>query len=140
MRPREVIALAATALVFAACAGAPAAPAKTDMAVALNDTSIVATPVTAPAGEVSLNVTSNGTTLHEIEVFTVPAGVDADNLPVEGFLADTEGAGMELVDEIDIIPQATPTLTIDLAAGRYALICNLPGHYALGMHTTVTIQ
>jgi uncharacterized cupredoxin-like copper-binding protein len=25
-------------------------------------------------------------------------------------------------------------LTIDLAAGHYAIVCNLPGHYAAGMH------
>jgi uncharacterized cupredoxin-like copper-binding protein len=28
---------------------------------------------------------------------------------------------------------ATKTLTADLKPGRYVLICNLPGHYAMGM-------
>jgi uncharacterized cupredoxin-like copper-binding protein len=25
-------------------------------------------------------------------------------------------------------------LTIDLKSGHYAVVCNLPGHYAAGMH------
>ena len=31
-------------------------------------------------------------------------------------------------------PGATKTITIDLKPGHYVLFCNLPGHYAAGMH------
>ena len=30
--------------------------------------------------------------------------------------------------------------TITLAPGRYELVCNLPGHYAAGMYTQLTVQ
>ena len=33
----------------------------------------------------------------------------------------------------------TKTLTIDLAPGHYAFVCNLPGHYGQGMHTDFTV-
>ena len=31
-------------------------------------------------------------------------------------------------------PGAVMMLTLDLAPGHYAVVCNLPGHYAMGMH------
>ena len=30
-------------------------------------------------------------------------------------------------------------VTLDLAPGRYELVCNLPGHYAAGMYTLLTV-
>lgn len=32
------------------------------------------------------------------------------------------------------------TLKLDLKPGHYALICNLPGHYAAGMHSDFTVK
>jgi uncharacterized cupredoxin-like copper-binding protein len=131
----------AAVLVMVGCTAAPAGSAKTDVAVAVTDTSISAVPATAPAGEVTLKITNNGGTLHEVEVFTLPDGVDAATIPVESLIAQTESVGMEVIDEVEgIVPNGTPSLKVNLAAGRYALICNLPGHYALGMHTTLTVQ
>jgi uncharacterized cupredoxin-like copper-binding protein len=34
---------------------------------------------------------------------------------------------------------ATNTITIDLEAGHYVFMCNLPAHYGLGMHTDFTV-
>ena len=31
-------------------------------------------------------------------------------------------------------------MTLTLAPGRYELICNLPGHYAAGMFTELTVR
>ena len=45
------------------------------------------------------------------------------------------------VDEIeDIAVGATPTLTVDLAAGHYVLLCNIETHYAQGMHADLDVQ
>jgi len=30
-------------------------------------------------------------------------------------------------------------LTVDLKAGRYVVICDLPGHYAMGMRAPLTV-
>ena len=33
-----------------------------------------------------------------------------------------------------------PTTTVDLKPGKYAVICNLPGHYAQGMYGSLTVS
>ena len=46
---------------------------------------------------------------------------------------------MTLVDEVeDIAVGATASLPVDLAAGHYILICNIPAHYTSGMHAEFT--
>ena len=137
----------AAALVFGAlfaiggCSEAPAGSPATETAVVVTDSSITPTPATLAAGDVTLKITNSGTTLHELEVFTLPAGVDVTKLTVAGHLALTAAAGMEVVDEIEgIVPGATPSLTVNLSPGTYALLCNLPGHYALGMRTTIAVR
>ena len=39
----------------------------------------------------------------------------------------------------DLRPNATGTLDVNLAPGSYLLICNVPGHYAAGMVTDLTV-
>ena len=56
-------------------------------------------------------------------------------------VVDEEGEGLELVDEIeDIEGGSSQSLTVNLDAGSYVLICNLPGHYAQGMHAGFTVE
>lgn len=53
-------------------------------------------------------------------------------------MASTEG--LELVDEIeDITPGSSADLTVDLDAGTYVIMCNLPGHFAQGMYSTFEV-
>jgi len=65
-----------------------------------------------------------------------------DALPVdEDGNVDEAGEGVELVDEIeDIAPGDTPSLTVNLDAANYVIICNIPGHYAQGMHTPFVVS
>jgi uncharacterized cupredoxin-like copper-binding protein len=45
------------------------------------------------------------------------------------------------IDEAeDIAPGTTATLTTDLKAGSYVIICNLPTHYESGMHAAFTVD
>jgi uncharacterized cupredoxin-like copper-binding protein len=132
--------IAIAGLALGACTSAPPT-GPTTVQVRVEDTNISATPASVAAGEVSLAITNAGGTLHEVEVFTLPAGVDAASIPVDHFLAQTDSVGMEVIDEVEgILPNGSESLTVTLTAGRYALICNLPGHYALGMHETLTVQ
>ncbi len=39
-----------------------------------------------------------------------------------------------------IVPGASGWISLDLASGRYELVCNLPGHYAAGMYSQLTVQ
>jgi uncharacterized cupredoxin-like copper-binding protein len=92
-----------------------------------------------PAGEVTFKIANEGELEHEFEV--VKTDVAEGDLPVEEGQADVEAEGGEEVDEVeDLASGAEQDLTVDLEAGKYLLICNLPGHYEQGMVTTFTVE
>jgi uncharacterized cupredoxin-like copper-binding protein len=92
-----------------------------------------------PAGEVTFQIANDGEIEHEFEV--IKTDVAEDDLPVEQGQADVEAEGGEEVDEVeDLASGDEQDLTVDLEAGMYLLICNLPGHYEQGMVTTFTVE
>lgn len=108
--------------------------------VTLSDFRIELPSASLPAGTVTFEATNEGPATHELEVLSVPEGVDASALPVSASVADTESKGLKTIDEVEDIPASTSArLTVDLPAGRYVLICNVPGHYEQGMSTTFTV-
>ena len=102
----------------------------------LADFSITLDSDSAPAGDVTFDVTNDAQQTHEFVV--IQTDLAEDQLPTddEG-LVDEEGEGVTLVDEIeDIAGGSSQSLTVNLDAGSYVLICNLPGHYQQGMHAS----
>jgi uncharacterized cupredoxin-like copper-binding protein len=102
--------------------------------------------LTVPAGRVSLVAVNRGTRTHELVVLPLAGGarvgaraVRADNRVDEaGSLGEAShacrsGAGS------GITAGAAGWVTLALASGRYELVCNLPGHYAAGMHTELDV-
>jgi uncharacterized cupredoxin-like copper-binding protein len=75
--------------------------------------------VSARVGEVILVVENAGMIEHNVVVET-PGGQDLGRIP-------------------NIEVGKTERLTVNLRAGRYALICNLPGHKEAGMVGTITV-
>jgi uncharacterized cupredoxin-like copper-binding protein len=102
--------------------------------------------VTAAAGCVTFHVSNTGNDTHEFLVIKTDLAEDA--LPTESDGSYEEnGPGTELLDEIsEIAPGASADLTLNLAAGKYVLICNMVDldeaevHYQLGMHAAFTVQ
>lgn len=99
-----------------------------------------------PAGQVSFRVANAGSLVHELVVLALPAGqqvgernIGSDNRIDEigslGEASRTCGSGAG--DGID--PGAIGWVTLSLAQGNYELVCNLPGHYAAGMYTELTV-
>lgn len=89
----------------------------------------------APAGEVTFDVSNEAEQTHEFVVFQTD--LPEDQLPTENGDVDEAGEGVTLVDEIeDIEGGSSQSLTVNLDAGSYVLICNLPGHYQQGMHAS----
>jgi uncharacterized cupredoxin-like copper-binding protein len=39
-----------------------------------------------------------------------------------------------------LAPGETRVLGANLDPGTYVIVCNLPGHYRLGMHQTITVK
>jgi uncharacterized cupredoxin-like copper-binding protein len=100
-----------------------------------------------PAGEVTFEVTNNGPEdVHEFVI--LKTDLAPDELPTDdtGAVAE-DGEGIEVIDEIeDVAVDATETLTVDLEAGSYVVLCNIydedeaEAHYAMGMRTAFTVE
>jgi uncharacterized cupredoxin-like copper-binding protein len=131
------------ALALAACGGDAATPTPSDhatVAVDMGEWFMTATPASAPAGEVDFDATNSGNIEHELVIVKTDLAHDA--LVMADGKVD-EAASGTLIGEIepDQLPAgASASATFNLAAGNYALICNLPGHYAAGMHTGFTVN
>ena len=84
------------------------------------------------AGNIQFDVTNDGSLEHEFVV--IKTDTPAADLPLVDGNVDEEAAG-EVPGEIGSVePGANETVTLSLDAGKYALICNLPGHYKAGQY------
>jgi uncharacterized cupredoxin-like copper-binding protein len=117
------------------------------IAITLQEFAVIPSPAQAPAGDVTFDATNEGPDdVHEFVVFATDLAPDA--LPtVEDGSVDETGEGVELQGEIeDIAVGDTQSVTIDLAAGNYVLICNIydaaekESHYQEGMRVAFTVE
>ncbi|MEO8290373.1 MAG: sulfocyanin-like copper-binding protein [Gaiellaceae bacterium] len=89
---------------------------------------LIPAPGTVPSGKVTFAVTNGGAVVHEMVVIKTDTAA--------GELGDANGEADETnaVGEVaDLDPGKAKSITLDLAPGHYALLCNLPGHYTGGM-------
>ena len=92
--------------------------------------------VSAKAGRVTLTLDNQGQAPHEIVVLDTDTAPDALPTGDDG-TAEEEGN----VGETEEIPGGERTsVTLELDAGDYVLICNLPGHYQGGMYGSLTVE
>ena len=110
-----------------------------DMRLALDRASV-------PRGQVSFAVTNLGSVPHELLVLALPAGQALGGRPVaaDGTADETGSLGEASASCAagtggGIAPGAASWVTLDLPAGRYELLCNLPGHYLAGMSAELTV-
>jgi uncharacterized cupredoxin-like copper-binding protein len=95
---------------------------------------------TLKAGSVHFSVKNQGGMPHELVLFKTTLAANA--LPQKSGVVDEQGAGLEKVpQELDNISAGdTKTLDVQLTPGSYVAVCNIAGHYQLGMHTAFTVQ
>jgi uncharacterized cupredoxin-like copper-binding protein len=118
----------------AAAAPVAAAPTAHASAVTLSEFNVAPKPAALASGPVTFNVSNAGKVEHEFVV--LKTSKPASDL-LKGGRADEAGN----VGEIGSVkPGQTKALKLDLAAGHYALICNLPGHYAAGQYADLTVK
>ena len=102
---------------------------------------------TVSPGPVSFLVTNVGSVSHEMIILPLPGSQIVGSRPMGGdgkidevgSLGEAsntcgEGAGQ------GILPGASSWITVTLAPGRYEVVCNLPGHYASGMYSQLTVS
>ena len=105
-----------------------------------------ATPRAVRAGTVTLVAYNHGSRTHELVVLPLASdasvgslAVGADNTVDEtgsiGEASNSCGSG----SGDGLSPGTAGWVRLTLAAGRYELICNLPGHYAAGMYTELDV-
>ncbi|TXH38870.1 MAG: hypothetical protein E6Q98_01330 [Rhodospirillaceae bacterium] len=91
------------------------------------------------AGSVTFDITNwSRSVLHEMLVVAVDN--PASPLPYDYPQARVPEEQVKVLGEAaDLQPNVTKSLEVTLAPGSYLLICNLPGHYAAGMVTAITV-
>lgn len=107
----------------------------TGMNMSMVTMGIKAAPATAPAGVVTFHVTnSSKDTIHEmIVMYLADPSKPLPYIDAEQRVDEDKAGDKGEVSELD--PGASGTLTLPLKAGKYLLICNVPGHFATGMWT-----
>jgi len=132
MRPKSAVALVMLTAAFVACAGGGPASSN-EVPVTLTDEAITVEG-TLPSGLVSFTTSNEGTVVHELEIVEG----DGSGITLSQGVADL--SGVTVIDEVeDVVPGVTVELEVDLEPGVYTLLCNYPGHYEMGMVTTVTV-
>jgi uncharacterized cupredoxin-like copper-binding protein len=117
-------------------AAAPARPAAPVHAtnVTMREFTIAPGPSQVGAGKTTFTVHNGGQIKHEFVVIRT-------DKPASSLLKGAEADETGNVGEIPDLPSgSTKTLSLDLKAGHYALICNLPGHYKAGQHADLTVR
>jgi uncharacterized cupredoxin-like copper-binding protein len=128
-----------TTLAVGASAAPASAPVK-PLPVTEHDFAIEPAETSLPAGLVDLAVTDRGPSAHEMLIFQTD--LPADKLPrrPDGRVDESGDGVLKVFDSGDNIAVGTiKTFHIALAAGRYVMVCNLPGHYLAGMHTAFAV-
>ena len=97
------------------------------------------------AGSVTFSASNVGGATHELVIVRTDLAPDA--LPVgEDGAVDESGEGIAVVGRIEeFAAQSDASVTVDLEAGSYVLICNIVegaaiSHYEEGMHRAFTIS
>jgi uncharacterized cupredoxin-like copper-binding protein len=126
-----VLALGA-ALAAAASAGGNAAT----VTVKLKEFTLVPTPKMAKAGEVTFVVKNVGKLEHEMVVIRTNAAPGKVPVNAKGRASEKRAVG----EVGSVRPGQTKKTTLTLAAGRYVLLCNLPGHYKAGQYSGFVVK
>jgi uncharacterized cupredoxin-like copper-binding protein len=96
---------------------------------------------TVASGQIAFVIHNAGPSPHELKVFRTD--LPEDKLPTTATATVNEtGPGVTRVAATPATtdPGGTQRLTATLAPGRYVLVCNIPGHYGLGMHTVLVVS
>jgi len=108
---------------------------------------LLATPSAVRAGKISLVAVNMGWRTHELVVLPLAAGDHAGQLipGADGKVSETGSLGEASADCAagsgkGITVGKTGWVTLDLAPGRYELVCNLANHYADGMRQELVVS
>lgn len=128
--------LVGTALATAPVAMASKAPAPVTITMGKGSpfqTSV--SPSSVAAGKVAFTLVNRASMTHEAVI--LKTNTRYDKLPVKNSKASEAGKVGAITK---VAGGKSKKLTLTLAAGRYVIICNLPGHYQAGMRVAFTVK
>jgi uncharacterized cupredoxin-like copper-binding protein len=136
-----LLAIALLALAGAAgCSRGDAAPRGRVVKVHERDFKLTASVERVHAGLVTFRVHNTGPSTHEFLVSRSEVPADALPLRANALSVNEDSKQLHAVDEIgELRLGSTHELTVRLTPGRYALFCNLEGHYRGGMYVTLDV-
>lgn len=138
MIPRLVFALC-LAVLLASCGPAQAEklPSDVEVTVDMKDYSITLNVKSVKAGVVKFGVRNLGGMAHQFDL--IKTDLAADKLPVDTASAKAKEDGL-VKQVLNIGPGKVVTASADLQPGHYVIICNVAGHYQLGMKADLTVE
>ena len=117
----------------------PVAPGAIQIALIDPDWAVEAEPASASAGSITFAVSNDGNIVHNLRL--IRTDLAPDQLPIDetGFAVD-EGQ-VDVVGRLtELSPGESGQVSVDLEAGSYVVICNVPTHYDVGMRTAFTVE
>lgn len=139
-RSAKILALVAIALLvlplLAACGGGGSTTINAELT---GDYHINLSSTTAKAGDVTFHITNTATDVeHEFVVVTTDLAPADFPLDADGNVDEEQ---LTVLDEQEAIQAGdTVDFTVHMDPGHYVIMCNLPGHFAQGMHVEFTVQ
>jgi uncharacterized cupredoxin-like copper-binding protein len=126
------------ALTVAACGGvAETIPPDVDLAVTMKDYKVELSVANVKVGPVKIGVKNAGGMEHSFEL--IKTDLPFDKLPTDTGTAKASEVG--LVKQVKSLGVGkVSVVTADLTAGNYVVICNVAGHYLLGMRAALTVR
>jgi uncharacterized cupredoxin-like copper-binding protein len=134
----SVIVLAVLVIVASACAASPSDTSEVPgLYVDISDYKLVTDHPSIAAGHVVFGIRNHAAMLHELKV--IKTDLAPDQLPIDGATAKAKEDG-KVGELLNIAGGASRKLVLELTPGKYVLICNIAGHYQLGMRIGLEVQ
>ena len=124
----------------AAAKAHPAQPAALDASsgkatVSSTDYRFSAAAIDAPAGKLEVTLANHGAIAHELVLLKTSAAPGSLKVAANGRVSESASVG----EVSEIKSGISKSTTFDLEPGRYVYVCNIPGHYASGMHGALVV-
>lgn len=137
MRRLPLALLLGVAMTVAACAAASETiPPDVDVAVTLKDYRVELSVTTVKAGTVKFGVKNAGGMEHSFEL--IKTDLPFDKLPTTGDAKAREDGLVKQIKSIGV--GKVSSTTAQLVTGNYVVICNVAGHYQLGMRAALKVE
>ena len=135
---RRLAVLFALILMASACSQAmEPLPSDVNVTVDMKEYAITVSPAAFKAGTIKFGIRNNGTMVHDFDL--IKTEIAFDKLPTDVGSGKAKDDGL-VKQMINIAANRSTTLTADLAPGNYVIICNVAGHYQLGMRVAFKVE